>query len=140
MEYSMIEQNGIEQGRVEQNGIAEVPSFILKNGGGKKTIKCLFLSHLVTICTNYQPSVFLRPSLAVIIVVEACSLSGTTLNSINSGWAFFFSLFTCRCKLQLCILPMKADLASMDHTFSFSALVPKGVPCSASKAATPKPE
>lgn len=87
-----------------------------------------------------QSNVFLRPSHAVIIIVKVCLLSDTTLTVSTWVGLCFFSLFTCRCKLQLCILPMKTDLASRDHRFSFSALVPKGVPCSDLKAATPKPE
>lgn len=48
-----------------------------------------------------------------------------------------FLFYPCRCELQLCNLPLKPGLTYRDYLFSFSALIPDGVPCSARVVSCP---
>lgn len=109
------------------------PTFITdtKNWGWKKALNASAFSS--SLFVRWSSSVSTTFSLDIHLLFTCfkffCCLSTQWPASTQVElWLFLFSPY--KCKLLLCNLPAKPELASRDHTFSSSAQVPRGVPYS----------
>lgn len=108
------------------------PTFITdtKNWGWKKALNASAFSSSLFVRWSSSVSTTFSLDIHLLFTCFKFFLSVNTMVSINSSRTLAFLISPYKCKLLLCNLPAKPELASRDHTFSFSAQVPRGVPYS----------